>query len=59
MRDDLQLSARMVASLLAHIFGPSWYDGPRYGGVDLGSVVAGPRPEPWRVAGPSPIRGRQ
>ena len=54
MRDDLQLSAHMVASLLAHIFGPSWYDGPHYGGVDLGSIAAGPRPEPWRVAGPLP-----
>ncbi len=55
MPEGLQLSARAVASLLAHIFGPSWYDGPRYGHGDLGRLVAGPQPGPWlvdRVAGP-------
>ena len=34
MSTALQLSARAVAELLAHIFGPSFYDGPRFGGGD-------------------------
>jgi hypothetical protein len=52
--EGLQLSARFVASLLARIFGPSFYDGPRFGGGDpsrrsLIDVVSGPQPEPWRA----------
>jgi hypothetical protein len=54
VRDDLQLSARMVASLLAHIFGPSWYDGPRYGHRNLADLLSGPSPDPWKILGPSP-----
>src|SRR5215204_2012120 len=32
MPEGLQLSARVVASLLARIYGPSIYDIPRFGG---------------------------
>lgn len=36
MTDGLQFSARMMVSLLAKIFGPSYYDGPRFGRGDPG-----------------------
>jgi hypothetical protein len=54
----LQLSARSIASLLAHIFGPAIYDAP-IGGIGGGfrghlvDLVSGPHPDPWRT-GPSP-----
>jgi len=55
----MQLSARSVASLLARIFGPSFYDDPRFGRGDLGrrsmiDLVAGPHPEPWREVALNP-----
>jgi hypothetical protein len=60
--NGLQLSARSVASLLASIFGPSFYDGPRFGGGDPGrrnliDLVSGPLPEPWRevMLNPQPL----
>ncbi len=57
--DGLQLSARAVVSLLARIFGPSFYDLPRFGRGDLGprglvDFVSGPHPEPWHLSGPQP-----
>jgi hypothetical protein len=36
-----QISARFVADLLAKIFGPSFYDGPRYGVGPLDQLVLG------------------
>lgn len=58
----MQLSAHSVASLLARIFGPSFYDDPRFGRGDLGrhsliDLVAGPHPEPWRemALNPQPL----
>jgi hypothetical protein len=56
---SLKLSARTVANLLAHVFGPSYYDGPRFGGGDPGrrgliDFVSGPTPEPWRTAALNP-----
>jgi hypothetical protein len=64
--DGLQLSARSVASLLARIFGPSFYDDPRFGRGDLGrrsliDVVSGPQPEPWRalMLNPQPLPPRE
>jgi hypothetical protein len=58
----MHVSAQAIATLLAHIFGPSFYDGPRFGGGDLVrrtlfDVVAGPRPEPWALAelNPQPL----
>jgi hypothetical protein len=57
----VQLSARFVASLLAHVFGPSFYDDPRFGRGDLGrrdliDLASRPIPEPWRAVmlGPRP-----
>ena len=55
----MQLSARFVASLLASIFGPSFYDDPRFGRGDLGrrsliDVVSGPLPDPWRAVALNP-----
>ena len=57
----MQLSARFVASLLASIYGPSFYDDPRFGRGDLGrrdliDVVSGPQPEPWRAVMLNPQR---
>lgn len=58
MAGDLQLSARQVANLLAHIFGPSFYDGPHYGHGHLVQrgirEVAGPHPEPWQAVALNP-----
>jgi hypothetical protein len=58
----VQLSSRFVASLLASVFGPSFYDGPRFGRGDLGrrglsDLVTGPSPEPWRAVmlNPQPL----
>lgn len=58
----MQLSARFVANLLASIFGPSFYDDPRFGRGDLGrrvlsDFVSQPQPEPWRLAmlNPQPL----
>jgi hypothetical protein len=58
----VQLSARFVSSLLARIFGPSFYDDPRFGRGDLGrrglaDLVSGPHPEPWRAVmlNPQPL----
>ena len=66
MGDGLQLSARSVVSLLARIFGPSFYDGPRFGGGDPGwrnrlEIVGGPQPEPWRAVmlNPQPLPPRE
>lgn len=63
---SLMMPARSVASLLAHVFGPSYYDSPHFGhgplawrtGADL---VAGPHPEPWRAVAlnPQPLPPRQ
>ncbi|HBL30603.1 MAG TPA: hypothetical protein DD490_27525 [Acidobacteria bacterium] len=55
----LQLSARAVSQLLASIFGPSFYDDPRFGRGDLGrrvlaDLVNGPHPEPWRAVALNP-----
>jgi hypothetical protein len=52
MKEGLLLSARSVSSLLAHIFGPSFYDDPRFGRGDPGpgrriDRVGGPLPDPW------------
>jgi len=65
MNEELQLSARFVASILARIYGPSIYDTPRFGGGDpyryrLIDLVAGPRPEPWRevMLNPQPLPPR-
>ena len=66
MPHGLQLSARSVASLLAHIFGPASYDAPPYDRADLGrgdllDLVTGPRPEPWRTVmlNPQPLPPRE
>jgi hypothetical protein len=40
---EIQLSARFIADVLAKIFGPSWYDGPRYGVGPLDQYAAGAR----------------
>ena len=54
----MQISARAVASLLAHVFGPSFYDDPRFGNGDPGhsriDLVFKPTPEPWRLAALNP-----
>jgi hypothetical protein len=61
----VQISAHFVASILARIFGPSFYDDPRFGRGDLGRrVLAGlarPTPEPWRAVelNPQPLPPRQ
>ncbi len=64
MEEGTMLSARMVARLLAQIYGPSIYDTPKFGGgplhqalLDPISPISGPRPEPWqRVAlNPQPL----
>lgn len=62
----MQLSARFVASLLASIFGPAFYDDPRFGRGDLGrrglaDLVSGPHPDPWRLAAlnPQPLPPRE
>jgi hypothetical protein len=62
----MQLSARSVVSLLARIFGPSFYDGPRFGRGDLGrhgliDLVSGPSPDPWRAVmlNPQPLPPRE
>ncbi len=62
----MQIPARTVASLLASIFGPSFYDDPRFGRGDLGrrvlsDLVSGPQPEPWRLAAlnPQPLPPRE
>lgn len=47
----LMMPARSVASLLAHVFGPSWYDGPHYGWGTRGALASEPDPIPWRSAG--------
>ena len=53
MATGLQLPARSVASLLAQIFGPSFFDDPRFGRGDLGrrslvDLSREPAPSPWR-----------
>ena len=55
----MELSSRFVASLLASIFGPSFYDDPRFGRGDLGhrvliDLASGPQPEPWREVALNP-----
>lgn len=66
MTANLQLPARSVASLLARIFGPSFYDDPRFGRGDLGrrslvDLVSGPHPDPWRevALNPQPLPPRE
>jgi len=64
---ELQLSARSVASILAHVFGPSYYDGPRFGDGDpvgprnVYTVATGPFPDPWRAVAlnPQPLPPRE
>lgn len=57
---DLMISAHSVASLLAHAFGPSFYDGPWFDHGDPSwhraalDLVGGPRPEPWRAVALNP-----
>jgi hypothetical protein len=64
MNEELQLSARFVASILARIYGPSIYDTPRFGGdpyrYRLIDLVAGPQPDPWRevMLNPQPLPPR-
>ncbi|MGE3267424.1 MAG: hypothetical protein AB7P40_01660 [Chloroflexota bacterium] len=58
MLDSVQISARAVTRLLAHIFGPSVYDVPPKG-IDpyrLAAVqlVSGPHPDPWNLAALNP-----
>jgi hypothetical protein len=61
MEEGVLLSARMVARLLAQIYGPSIYDIPKFGGGPLHQTVldpiSGPGPQPWqRVAlNPQPL----
>ena len=55
----MQLSARSVATLLARVFGPAFYDDPRFGNGDpirrtLAELVSGPQPEPWRAVALNP-----
>ena len=53
----MQVSARTIASLLAHIFGPSFYDDPRFGRGDpraSAQLAFGPRPEPWQLSALNP-----
>ena len=61
--NGLQLSAQSVVSLLARIFGPSFYDGPRFGrgGLIHEELAAGPQPEPWRAVmlNPQPLPPRE
>lgn len=62
-------STRMIASLLARIFGPSIYDLPKFGGGGpiyrlpeyATDAVFGPHPDPWsRVAlNPQPLPPRE
>jgi len=61
----LMMSASSVASLLAHAFGPSYYDSPHFDhGGPVGRVIAdlaaGPHPEPWRqrALNPQPLPPR-
>jgi hypothetical protein len=59
LSDGLLIPALSVSSLLASIFGPSFYDDPRFGRGDLGrrglsELVSGPYPEPWRAVMLSP-----
>jgi hypothetical protein len=65
-REGIQLSARSVVAILAHIFGPSFNDDPRFGHGDpvpwnLKDIASGPRPEPWRYAmlNPQPLPPRE
>src|SRR5687767_14205375 len=72
MPDGAQLSARMVASLLARLFGPGVYaappfaDGPLAGARPdswrrLLDVIAGPIPQPWQTVllNPQPLPPRE
>lgn len=59
MSRNLQISARSLVSLLASIFGPSFYDLPRFGRGDLGrrgllDLISGPQPDPWRAVALNP-----
>jgi hypothetical protein len=59
---SLMMPAQSVASLLAHVFGPSYYDSPHFGHGGVGwRALAGPRPEPWRAVAlnPQPLPPRQ
>jgi hypothetical protein len=64
--DEVQLSARSIAGLLSQIFGPAIFDLPRFGGGDpsrlnLGDLISGPHPEPWRTVmlNPQPLPPRE
>lgn len=66
MPRDLLIPAHSVASLLASVFGPAFYDDPRFGRGDLGrrallGAVAAPLPDPWRevALNPQPLPPRE
>jgi len=55
----LLIPAPSLASLLAHVFGPSYYDSPHFDhGGPVGrwtaELAAGPHPEPWRARALNP-----